>query len=77
MTTAAEWRAAYDAKVEHLARETARVSTLIAAIEADGHTGEIHTRQFRSCRLCAALREVTQPVAARLAHARTDTEETR
>jgi hypothetical protein len=70
VTTEAEWRTAYDAKVEELARETGRVSTLIAAIEAQGHTGRIRTRQFADCPLCAALREVTQPAAdhhARLA----------
>lgn len=76
MTTTAEWRAAYDAKVEELARETVRVSKLIAAIEAAGHTGEIRTRQFRDCGLCTALWDATQPDATRVAHTRTDTEET-
>ena len=59
MTTEAEWRTAYDLKVEELARETARVSKLIAAIEAENHTSRIRTQRFLDCRLCAVLREVT------------------
>lgn len=31
------------------------VGRLIAAVEADGHTGHIGTRQFRDCRVCQAL----------------------
>jgi hypothetical protein len=58
MATDAQWFAAYGLKIDELARETERVSKLIAAIEADGHTGRICTRQFRDCGLCKALREV-------------------
>lgn len=54
-----QWRAAYLAKVADFARETERVSKLVAAIEAQGHTGRIDTRQFHDCPLCMALREVT------------------
>lgn len=34
------------------------IGRLIAAVEADGHTGHIGTRQFRTCRVCQALRAV-------------------
>lgn len=53
-----EWRAAYDAKVQDLARETARLSDLIAAVEAEGHRRDPWPR-LSTCGVCQALKRVT------------------
>ena len=54
--TPEQWRAAYEAKVEDLARETRRVSVLVAALQFEGHRGS--QLPHRWCRLCQALVDV-------------------